>query len=257
MKLFLNANNLATRTALIDCGVKNVMVAHKYAYASIDKYRDNFDKVFVVAGVNIKDPTLYHQWLKDNRDKYDYATQFDVFYDMKETMKYLEKEREMGIDWTLPVLQENYQQHLMLLKPKPDDYVCIGEVKGRIETEEQIRRLPGNLKLHGLAKGKYIAMNRMFESLDTSAGISAAVSKKTEVWRNNSSTSMFFGEKGKHMKSQLQYILEQYKDNLEKCNIKKQDVLDNEYDALLRLPIALNVMPLCKTFGIYSENFMC
>lgn len=255
MRLYLNANNKATRTALIDCGVKNVMVAHKYAYASIDTYRENFDKVFVVAGVKA-DADKYRDWLKPNREKYDYATQFDVFYDMKATMEYLKKERDMGIDWTLPVLQENYQQHLMLLKPKPDDYVCIGEVKGRIETEEQIRRLPGNLKLHGLAKGKYIAKNRMFESLDTSAWISAAVSKKTEVWRNNSSVSMFFGEKGKHMKAQLQYILEQYKDNLEKCNIKKQDVLDNEYDALLRLPIAVYFMPLCKTFNIYEDNFI-
>jgi len=255
MKLYLNANNKATRTALIDCGVKNVMVAHKYAYASIDTYRDNFEKVFVVAGVKAN-KEKYHAWLKPNREKYDYATQFDVFYDMKATMKCLSQERELGIDWTLPVLQENYKQHLMLLRPKPDDYVCIGEVKGRIETEEQIRRLPGNIKLHGLAKGKYIAKNRMFESLDTSAWISAAVSKKTEVWRNNSSTSMFFGEKGKHMKAQLQYILEQYKDNLEKCNIKKQDVLDNEYDALLRLPIAVNFMPLCKTLNIYDDNFI-
>jgi hypothetical protein len=230
------------------------MVAHKYAYASIDKYRTNFDSVFVVAGAKAK-PEPYHEWLIKNKERYDYATQFDVYYDMKQTMENLKKEREMGIDWTLPVLQENYQQHLMLLKPNPNDYICVGEVKGKIETEEQIRRLPGNLKIHGLAKGKYIAKNRQFESLDTSAWISAAVSKKTECWRNNSSTSMFFGDKGKGMKAQLQYILEQYKDNLEKCNIKKQDVLDNNYNALLRLPIAVYFIPLCKTFGIYDENF--
>ena len=254
MKLYLNANNKATRTALIDCGVKNVMVAHKYAYASIDIYRDNFESLFVVAGVNGNE-AKYNDWLIKNKEKYDYATQFDVFFDMKATMDCLKTERDMGIDWTMPVLQENYQRHLMLLKPKPDEYICIGEVKGRVETEEQIRRLPGNLKYHGLAKGKYIAKNRMFKSLDTSAWISAAVSKKTEVWRNNSSTSMFFGEKGKHLKSQLQMILEQYKDNLEKCGITKQQVLDNEYDALLRLPIAVYFMPLCETFNIYQDNF--
>lgn len=255
MKLYLNANNLATRTALIDCGVKNVMVAHKYTYASIDKYRKNFENVFVVAGVKANEEK-YNIWLKKNKENYDYATQFDIFYDMKATMKCLKTERDMGIDWTLPVLQENYQRHLMLLKPEPDDYICIGEVKGRIETEEQIRRLPGNLRLHGLAKGKYIAKNRMFESLDTSAWISAAVSKKTEVWRNSASTSMFFGAKGKGLKAQLQYILGLYKDNLEKCGIKKEDVLNDEYDALLRLPIAVYFMPLCKQFNIYNENFI-
>ena len=254
MKLYLNANNKATRTALIDCGVKNVMVSHKYAWASIDKYRDNFDNVFVVAGSNGVQCD-YLEWLVKNKDKYDYATQFDVWYNMKETMNNLNKEREMGIDWTLPVLQENYQQHIMLLKPKAGDYICVGEVEGKIATEEQIRRLPANLKLHGLAKGRYIAKNRMFESLDTSAWISAAVSKKTEVWRNNTSTSMFFGKKGKGLEAQLQYVLEQNKKYLDKCNIKKQDVLDNDYNALLRLPIAIYFMPLCETFNIYQDNF--
>ena len=52
------------------------------------------------------------------RPYWDYATQFDVFYNMKETMKYLKQERDMGIDWTLPVLQENFLNHLAMLKPK-------------------------------------------------------------------------------------------------------------------------------------------
>lgn len=255
MKLYLNANNKATRTALIECGVKNVMVSHKYAWASISKYRDNFDSVFVVAGVG-GSAEKYREWLIKNRDKYDYATQFDIYYDMKATMENLKIERDMEIGWTMPVLQENYQQHLMLLKPKPNDYICVGEVKGKIETEEQIRRLPGNLRIHGLAKGRYIAKNRQFESLDTSAWISAAVSKKTEVWRNNTSTSMFFGKKGKGMEAQLQFTLEQNKKYLDRCNIKKEDVISNNYTALLKLPIAVYFMPLCETFGIYKDNFI-
>ncbi len=185
------------------------MVAHKYTWASIDSYRDNFDSVFVVAGVK-GDQDKYLNWLIKNKEKYDYATQFDVFYDMNATMKNLEKEREMGIDWTLPVLQQNFLQHLSKLKPKKDDYVCLGEIKGKIEMEDQIRKLPP-LQYHGLAKGNFIQRNRMFKSIDTSAWISAAVSKKTEIWLNNNTISMFFGNKGKGMVSQLQFYLENTK----------------------------------------------
>ena len=253
MKVYFNANNKATRQALIDCGVKNVMVAHKYTWASIDSYRDNFDSVFVVAGVK-GDQDKYLDWLIKNKEKYDYATQFDVFYDMDATIKNLEKEREMGIDWTLPVLQQNFLQHLSKLKPKKDDYVCLGEIKGKIEMEDQIRKLPP-LQYHGLAKGNFIQRNRMFKSIDTSAWISAAVSKKTEIWLNNSTISMFFGNKGKGMVSQLQFYLEKYKDNMEKVGITKQQILDNDYNALLKFPIATLFMPMCKSFNIYDDNF--
>jgi hypothetical protein len=95
----------------------------------------------------------------------------------------------------------------------------------------------------------------MFESIDTSAWISAAVSKKTEIWMHNSTISMYFGNKGKGMVSQLQYYLEQYKENLEIVGITKQQVLDNDYNALLKLPFAVLFMPMCKSFNIYDANF--
>ena len=103
----------------------------------------------------------YHEWLKKKKEYYDYATQFDVFYNMKKTMEYYNQERDMGIDWTLPVLQENYSNHLALLRPKKDDYLCLGEVHGKLETEDQIRKLPRHVTYHGLAKGQFLEKNKM------------------------------------------------------------------------------------------------
>jgi hypothetical protein len=97
--------------ALEQCGVKNVMLSFKYSYANITKFRNKFDSIFVVAGTKTK-PERYYELLKKHKESYDYATQFDVFYNMDETLKYLKNERDMGIDWTLPVLQENYLHHL-------------------------------------------------------------------------------------------------------------------------------------------------
>jgi len=253
MKIYFNANNKAGREALERCGVKNVILSHKYSYANINKFQNKFDSIFIVPGTN-GNVDKYHDFLKKKKEYYDFATQFDVFYKMDETLKYLEKERKNGIDWTLPVLQENYLQHISRLRPKPGDYVCLGEIHGKLETEDQIRKLPQNVKYHGLAKGKYIE-KRPFLSLDTSGWISAAMSKKTEVWSGNSTHSVFFGEKGKNTRAITASVLERYKDNLDIVGIKKQDVLDGEYYSLMKVPFALLYIPMCKSLGIYDINF--
>lgn len=254
MKIYFNANNKAHLEALSQCGVRNVMLSFKYSYANIKKFRDKFDSIFVVAGTGTE-PDRYHDLLIKHKENYDYATQFDVFYNMEETMKHLKKEREMGIDWTLPVLQGNYLNHISHLRPTPNSYVCLGEIRGKLETEDQMRKIPSNLKYHGLAKGKYITKNRMFASLDTSAWISAAMSKKTEVWNNNSTSSIFFGDKGRGMIPMLRHSCSIYKDYMDKVDIKVDDMINSEYYTLLKTPFALLFMPMCKSLGIYDINF--
>ena len=253
MKIYFNANNKATLEALERCGVRNVLLSHRYSYANINKFKSRFDSIFIVPGTK-GNPEKYRDFLKKKKEYYDYATQFDVFYNMDETLKYLEKEREDGIDWTLPVLQENYLQHLSRLRPKTGDYICIGEVHGKLETEDQIRKLPQNVEYHGLAKGKYIE-KRPFKSLDTSGWISAAMSKKTEGWSGNSTFSLFFGEKGRGMKAQVASTLERFSEYLEIVGINSKSVLENDYYSLLKLPIAVLYMPMCKSLGIYDTNF--
>ena len=253
MKIYFNANNKATLEALEGCGVKNVLLSHRYSYANINKFKSRFDSIFIVPGTK-GNPEKYRDFLKKKKEYYDYATQFDVFYNMDETLKYLEKEREDGIDWRLPVLQENYLQHLSRIRPKAGDYICIGEVHGKLETEDQIRKLPQNVEYHGLAKGKYIE-KRPFKSLDTSGWISAAMSKKTEVWSGNSTFSLFFGEKGRGMKAQVASTLERFSEYLEIVGISSKSVLENDYYSLLKLPIAILYMPMCKSLGIYDINF--
>lgn len=254
MKIYFNANNKAHLETLIECGVRNVMLSFKYSYANITKFKDKFDSIFVVAGTGTGSDR-YHELLVKHRGLYDFATQYDVFYNMEETHKWLKKEREMGIDWTIPVLQGNYLNHISLLRPKMGDYVCLGEIYGKLETEDQMRKLPPSLKYHGLAKGKYIGRGNKFESIDTSAWISAAMSKKTEVWANNSTNTMFFGDKGKGMIPMLRHSCSIYKDYMNKINLNTDKVIEAEYYSLMKVPFALLFMPMCKSLGIYEENF--
>ena len=253
MKIYFNANNKATLEALEGCGVKNVLLSHRYSYANINKFKSRFDSIFIVPGTK-GNPDKYREFLKKKKEYYDYATQFDVFYNMDETLKYLEKEREDGIDWTLPVLQGNYLHHISRIRPKTGSYVCLGEIRGKFETEDQMRKLPANLKFHGLAKGKFI-QDRKFHSIDTSAWVSGAMSKKTEVWNANTTYSMFFGQKGRGMIPMLRHSCDVYKENMEKLDIDINDVIDAEYYSLLKIPIALLFMPMCKALNMYEENF--
>jgi len=254
MKIYFNANNKAHMESLKACKVKNVVLSFKYSYANISKFRDRFDKIFVVAGTGTN-PERYHDLLKKHRNMYDHAIQYDVLYNMNETLKHYQKEKEMGIDWTIPVLQENYLNHISQLRPEPNTYVCLGEIHGREETEDQIRKLPANLKYHGLAKGRFLTRTKAFESLDTSGWISAAMTKKCEVWHNNSTNFMFFGEKGKSMIPMLNHACEIHKEFLELINLRKQDLLDAKYDALLKAPFALLYMPMCRQLNILEQNF--
>ena len=240
--------------ALQECKVKNVVLSFKYSYANITKFRDKFDKIFVVAGTKTE-PERYYELLKKHKEQYDYAIQYDVLYDMHKTLEYYRKEREMGIDWTLPVLQGNYLNHLSQLRLEPDSYVCLGEVRGREETEDQIRKLPSNLKYHGLAKGGYLTKTRQFESLDTSGWISAAMAKKCEIWNKNDTNRMLFGEKGRTMIPMLNHACDINKEYLELINLNKQDILDGDYYALLKAPFALLYIPMCKQLGILEKNF--
>ena len=67
---------------------------------------------------------------------------------------------------------------------------------------------------------------------------------------------MFFGEKGRGMVPQLRHWCEVYKENLEKCNIKTEDIINGDYYTLMKVPIAILFMPMCKSYGIYEENFI-
>ena len=253
MKIYFNANNKATLEALEQCGVKNVMLSHRYSYANITKFRPKFESIFIVPGTK-DDPDKYHQFLKDKREYYDLATQYDVYYDMDKTLKHLKQERESGIDWTIPTLQGNYLHHIAQLRAEPNTLIGVGEVKDREEMREQLRRLPRNMRYHGLAKAKFIK-DGMFDSVNTSMWIGAVLSKKSMVWNKNESMTMFFGDRGRGMTPILRHVCEQHKEYMEKCGITVEGILDCDYSTLLKTPMALMFMPQLKKYGYYDENF--
>ncbi len=251
MNIFFNANNKATLEALQSCGVKNVLVSHKYSH-NLKQFYDCFEKIFLIAGVN-GEQDKYHEFLKDNKELYTNAAQFFINNNMCDTINLFKKESSMGLD-TTPVLQQDFIKHLSQLNLPNGSNVCVGKMSGRLDMEEAIRRLPVSMKYHGLGKGKYID-KKTFESIDTSLWISAALAKKFDIWSGNSSIQMKLNKNNMNDPI-LKHYCEKYKDNMEKIGIKYQDVLDNHYYTMLKLPIAMYYMPLCKSLNSYTDNFI-
>ena len=81
------------------------------------------------------------------------------------------------------------------------------------------------------------------------------MSKKCDIWNNNSSTVLFFGDKGKGMIPMLNHACEIHKEFLEIIGVKRESIIDGDYYALLKAPFALNYMPMCKQYGVLEENF--
>jgi len=130
MKIYFHANNKATLRSLQECGVKNVLVSHKYSYANIDSFSNCFESIFVVAGTD-DDPDKYHEFLKNNKEKYSYAAQYHMPNNMSRTIDFWNKEVSQRLN-TLPVLQEDFTKHLSQLSLPTGSHVCVGKMQGRV-----------------------------------------------------------------------------------------------------------------------------
>ena len=245
MKFYFNANNTTQLKALRECGIKNVLISYKYLKNQFGDICRNFNSVMMVAG-KIDNVDKYYDYIDVHDESMEMAVQYDVPMDMYSTIKYYEK----GRGKVAPVLTVNYLNHIGQLKLKPNDYVCLGKMAGRIEEEEQIKKLPTIYKLHGLAKGRLIRHTAL-ASVDSSAWLSGVRGRKTEVF---DSTPLTFGHKGKSDVAMVQRICEKYKDNLDRCGINPKPIADGDYSALLKIVLAVYYIPMFDHLGVGNEN---
>jgi len=248
MKFYFNANNTTQLKALKECGIKNVLISYKYLKNQLGDIGRNFDSVIMVAGKidNVED---YYDYIEAHQDDLEVAIQYDVPMDMFSTIQYYKKGKRKGID-IAPVLTVNYLNHIGQLELRAGKYVCLGKMAGRIEEEEQIKKLPTIYKLHGLAKGRLIRHTAL-ASVDSSAWLSGVRGRKTEVF---DSTPLTFGNKGKSDVAMVQRICEKYKDNLDRCNINTAKIQEGDYSALLKIVLAVYYIPMFDHLCVGNEN---
>lgn len=231
--------------ALRDCGVMNVLLSYQYCHESFDDYVGMFDRVGVISG-KIDNVNKYYSWAKLNINLCQFIAQYDIPMDMESTIRYFEKGR--GI--VSPVLTVNFAQHMSRLGNLDNDIVLLGKMTGNIEEDEQVRRLPPHV-YHGLAKGRWVR-NSKIDSTNSSTWLSGVRGRKTDVYNFY---SILLGNKGKGDRAILERTLDTHKDELEKCQVQRSAVLEGEYAALLKLPIALYYIPMLASLGAASQNF--
>jgi len=247
MKFYFNANNSTQLKALTEVGVKNILVSYKYLKNSISKLHKDFENIVMVSGA-IENVDPYYSYVKTYLDSLTLAVQYDVPMNLELTLKYYLKGKDDGLT---PVLTRNYLSHLSQLKLEESTYICLGKLQGRIEEEEQIKKLPLLHKYHGLAKGRFIK-NHMLTSVDSSAWLSGVRGRKTDVYDGAPIT---FGRKGISEQSRLRQILSNHKDELEECQVKEESVIEGDYNSLLKITHALYYRPMFHSLGILEENY--
>jgi len=254
MKFYFNCNNKTQARALKECGVKNVMISYQYCHESFDDYAAMFDGIGVISG-KIDNVDTYYGWARLNRGLTDFIAQYDVPMSISLTLKYYLKALRDKISVS-PILTSNYLQHLSQISLTDfDRTILLGKMTGNIEEDEQVRKLPGGHKYHGLAKGRWVTNPLInIKGVNSSTWLSGVRGRKTEVWQGMIG-SLLLGNKGKGDIAILERVLDNHKDELEQCQIHKSAVLSGQYSALLKLPIALYYIPMLSSLGVASQNF--
>jgi len=249
MRFFFTANNQTQLNALKELGVKNVLISYKYLKNHIEKVTGMFENVILIPG-NIDNVDDYYSYIKSNKFPLYMMTQYDVPMDMELTIKYYDKAKG-GV---IPILTGNYLNHLSRLKLNEGQYICLGKMESRIDEEDQVKRMPKIYRYHGMAKGRLIKSNNI-NSIDSSAWLSGVRGRKTDVFDGTPKPQITFGEKGRSDLASLQKYLVTHKRYLEKCHVNPSQILDGDYNTLLKVPHIFYYIPLFEHLGIIGENY--
>ena len=249
MKFFFSANNFTQLNALEELGVKNVLISYKYLKNHIEKVTNMFENVILIPG-NIDNVDDYYSFVSSNLSPLYLITQYDVPMDMELTIKYYKKSG--GI--VVPILTGNYLNHLSRLILNGGQYICLGKMASRIDEEEQIKRLPKIYRYHGMAKGRLIKSQNI-NSIDSSAWLSGVRGRKTDVFDSTPKPQVTFGEKGRSDLSSLQKYLVSHKKYLERCHVQPSQILEGDYNTLLKITHIFYYLPLFEHLKILDSNY--
>jgi len=249
MKFYFNCNNNTQANVLREAGVKNVFLNYKYVHSNLDKIAKGFEGV-IISGDKDTKIIEYYKFLEKLPDNY-LKLQID-HEDPVHNLRFF----QMGdaVDNLIPVFHGNYSANLSFMKPfiKDGITIALGNMKGIIVEDESLRKLPPVYKYHGLGKGRWWN-NPRIESVDSSTWLSGVRGRKTDVFRGPQIT---FGKKGLTNKSTVQSVLKRNESNLELVGVKAEEVLEGEYNALMKVTLAVYYIPMFRSLDILKDNFI-
>lgn len=251
MLFYFNCNSTQQANILRECGARNVILTYKFVKPNFDEMCEGFDNILVNPGRGV-DADEYYDFLKANKDKIKFnALQYDVQNEPSINFRYYTRGAEKFP--IIPILHDDYIQALSIFKPhiKEGSTVALGQMKDKLTETEQLKRLDTRYKYHGLAKGRWVK-EKNISSIDSSSWLSGVRGRKTEVFRHQ---SLYFGEKGRTNSAVIQGACQRNFLHLTKTHLDPKQLLEGEYNALMKSSIALYYMPMFKAYGIYNENF--
>lgn len=240
--IYFIANNSAQAEALYECGVRNVCLDLSFFKKSKMHPMMEFN-VMINAGKNKHfDAEQYYRTIREWRESFNFTV---LQYDSKD-IRLNTSYYHMGSDISglIPIIHGDYRVGMNYYTPMlKTDYIALGNGKGKLEEDDEIKKLPNKFKYHGLGKFRWLGKTH---SVDTPTWLSLLKNNKTYVMIGNQKVEVQYEDHNFHqaIRDNISYV--------NRCEIPVRPFGTKEK---LKAPIALYYMPLCESLGIFEKNF--
>lgn len=242
MKFYFNCNNSTQADLLREVGVKHIMISYKYVKTPYE----GFESIMATPGSNA-DPFKYYDWVKEQGDNIT-ALQWDDPTNIENNKIWFDKASHLGV---IPVIHGDWFRSIQKGEFKDDQLIALGNLQGKIEEDETLKKLPTKYRYHGLGKGRWTKNNNL-TSVDSSTWLSGVRGRKTDVFQRE---SLVFGKKGQGDKGRIQIAVNYHKSFAKKVCLDVKELQAGEYSQLMKASFALYYMPMFKSLDIYESNF--
>lgn len=255
---------------LLECGCKNILISYFYMpkVGKIENVVDKVDHLFVDSGAHSAkslgvtiDMDEYYDYLIDNEGMFTTAAHFDVVNQLEPTVNNLKHAIDRGMNWILPVLQQNWLTCMRRFNQVADfEYYGLGgnymmTSKLAYSLYDAVRRLPKK-KYHGFAKVNFPFLKQnLLYSADSSSWVAGARYALITVMEKDGSTAPLNLSKDSANRLTLTRLYELHKEDCIACGIDLELLKQGNNDQLSKIQIATYYRPMLRKMGLFEQNF--
>lgn len=246
------ADNRTQANILEQAGIKNVAVSYKFVKKNIKDFRKRFEGVILNTGSGARkfEAEEYYQFVKENKDNYNLALQYDEPAEIRRTMSYYHMAIEKGLNWVVPILHEDYEVALNFIKPiLQTNVLALGKGRDITEEDKGFTSLDKQYQYHGLGKARWLKQEKPPQSVDSPTWLNPVRNGKLQLRTNDGYEEVNVNDHNAILDS-----MDLCKDYVKKVGLNWLEIKFNKHEGFLKASLALHYLPLFDELKIYDKN---
>lgn len=247
------ADNRTQANILEQSGIKNVAVSYKFVKKNIKDFRKRFSGVILNTGSGARkfEAEEYYDFVKENKDNYNMALQYDEPGEIRRTMSYYHMALERDIN-VVPILHEDYEVALNFLRPiLKSQTIALGKGLDIDSENKCFEALDKQYQYHGLSKARWLKHEKPPVSVDSTTWLNPVRNGKLQLRTNDGYEEVHVTDYGK-----IQDSMDLCKDYVKKCNLSFLEIKFGRHEGLLKASLALHYLPMFDEMKIYDKNVL-